>query len=255
MDAVPPRPRTDPARPTRRRTDRERGPRSARTRSPPPAAAGPEAREADRATARTVGADWRSPAPSRTPPQPPGRPSDLTPTRSGTPAAPSCRSQPRRAAPATGSGRDGSPRPTRPAGRTRSPGPAGQPARPVRENGRPSLATLDDTNRPLPISLRRGGERVPSPLRRRSTCSPATLSRPRGAVASAPGPSLPTAGADAGLGRRRARVGSHLTRLRREPDDQRARALSGAGGRTSRSAPRHICSIIVLWRARNYWLV
>ena len=74
-----------------------------------------------------------------TPPPPPARPSDPTPRRSGSPAAPSSRSQPRRAAPATGSRRDGSPRPARPAARTRSPGRAGRAARPVRENGRPSL--------------------------------------------------------------------------------------------------------------------
>ena len=156
MDAARPRPRTGPARPTRRRTDQERGRRSSRTRSPRPAAAGPGVRGAGRATARTADADWRSPAPSPTPPQPPGRPSDPTPRRSGTPAAPSSRSRPRLAAPATGSRRGGSPRPTRPAVRTRSPGRAGRRARPVRENGRPSLTTLDDTNRTLSISMARG---------------------------------------------------------------------------------------------------
>ena len=93
-------------------------------------AAGPGAARADRAAARTADAGWRRPAPSPTPPPPPGRRSDPTPTRPGTPAAPSSRSPPRRAAPATGSRPGGSPRPSRPAGRTRDLAPPGSCAPP-----------------------------------------------------------------------------------------------------------------------------
>ena len=76
---------------------------------------------ADRASARTADAGWRRPAPSRTRPPPPARRSGPAPTRPGAPAAPSSRSRPRRAGPATGSRPGGRRRSARPAGRTRRP--------------------------------------------------------------------------------------------------------------------------------------
>ena len=103
-----------------------RGPRgSARRRSGARRAAEPGAARADRAAARTAGAGSRRPAPSRTRRRPPARRSGPTPTRPGARAAPSSRSRPRRAGPATGSRPGGRRRSGRPAGRTRRPARAG----------------------------------------------------------------------------------------------------------------------------------
>ena len=120
-DAARPPPRTDSTPPTRRGTDPGLRRRSSRTRSPWPAAAAPEASRAGRAAARTADADWRRPAPRPIGPPPPARRSHQAPTRSGIPTAPSFRSRPRPAAPASGSHRAGSPRPGHPAARIRLP--------------------------------------------------------------------------------------------------------------------------------------
>jgi hypothetical protein len=101
--ASPPPRRAGSTPPTQPGTDPARALRSLRTRPPPPDAAEPEARRADRAAASTTDADWRRPAPSPTPPPPPAQPSYQTPTRSGTPAVPSSRSRPRPATPTTDS--------------------------------------------------------------------------------------------------------------------------------------------------------
>ena len=71
---------------------------------------------------------------------PPGRRWYPAPTRSGIPAGPSCRSRPRRAAPATGSHRAGSPRPGHPVTRIPSPDLAGAPQ--VRGNGPPPSSEI-----------------------------------------------------------------------------------------------------------------
>ena len=113
----------------------------ARTRSRAPVAAAREAAGAGRASARRADARRRRRAPSRTPPRPRARRSAPTPTRPGTSAAPSCRSRPRPAGPATGSRPGGCPRSTRPAGRTR------RPAREGSSQGQPPRDRVPVANR------------------------------------------------------------------------------------------------------------
>ena len=175
-DAARPPPRTGSTPPTRRGTDPGLRRRSSRTRSPWPAAAAPEASRAGRAAARTADADWRRPAPCPTAPPPPGRRSAsgadaIRYSNSAVfpiPASPrstSDRLSPRRIAETRSSSSAHSlARPRRPAG---PPGP--------RE--RPSIASDPRRHEP-PIAdfNAKGDERVPSPLRRRSTRSLATPS-------------------------------------------------------------------------------
>src|SRR5262249_48038053 len=100
-------------------TDLGPGPRLARTRSPAPDAAEPAVGRGDRAAVHKPDANWRTPAPSPTPPRPPGRRTCSRPSRSGTAAGPSYRSLPPPTGPATDLRRGGYRPPTRPAARTR----------------------------------------------------------------------------------------------------------------------------------------
>ena len=102
-------------------------PDSPRTRLRAPRAAGPGVSPYDRAPVRTTGAGWRTPAPSRTPPRPPATLPRRLPPPTGTQAALSFPSRPRRAPPARGSHPGAQPTRAHRALRTRCDAPARSP--------------------------------------------------------------------------------------------------------------------------------